>query len=136
MSENVVVFNTLKELLDHVDKELNSARSVLGAILRQIDTQRAKLITIKNVLKDLAKSEETKQETNTIKLEGSEIAFNPSINYEIEALEELAKHLQQKVDTLTSIKKTLSELQDILNEPLEIITYMYDKVPKRIIVKP
>ena len=137
MSENVMIFNTFRELLDHIDKELNAARSMLGAILRQIDTQRAKLTAVKTVIEKITKKRETEETSSpTIKLEGSEIAFNPNPNYEIEALEELAKHLQQKIDTLTSIKKTISQLKDILDEPLNITAYTYDKIPRKIIVKP
>ncbi|MEM4481753.1 MAG: hypothetical protein QXK88_02875 [Desulfurococcaceae archaeon] len=129
-------FLSVGELLKSLDDLIADYRKILGELLRRIEELRVKSeqeTKLKSVLSKLGMPAGTT--TNIVDLRSVKVLVNPFPQQELSSLETAVEALNNKITTLTAIRKDLEVLSGVGNGGLRIIVVFVDDLPKNVILK-
>ncbi|MEM2872881.1 MAG: hypothetical protein QXD82_01785 [Nitrososphaerales archaeon] len=137
-SSELRIFNTPEELKKSLDDEIGRVRTLLGDYLRRLEEIRIRIERLKKTQEALVKFAGEKQmpslEGREIDLLGLKVLVNPSLRQEMDALEDIVKSLQDKLNIMQKIRKALDPLTSFEEGIVTIVTVMSDNVPIKIMV--
>lgn len=139
MSTVAKEFLSVGEFLKSLDDAIAEYRKVLGDLLRRIEELRIKSeqeSRLKSVLSKLgAAVTPTSTALNEINLRNVKILINPFPQQELSSLEVAVEALNNKITTLTNIRKELEILSGLGDVGLRIIVVYVDDLPKTIVLR-
>lgn len=132
------IFNTPEELKKSLDDEIGRVRTLLGDYLRRLEENRIKIERLKKAQEAIVKFAGEKQiplpEGREIDLSGLKVLLNPSLRQEMDALEDVVKSLQDKLNIMQKIRKALDPLTSLEEGIATIVTVMSDDIPIKIMI--
>ncbi len=137
MSIIVKEFESINEFIKSVDEELSELRKRLGELLRRLEELRVKVEQerkLKNLLSKLGMSGAEAKKTNVIELKTIKLIMNPTVEQEVNSLEQAVESLNNRITQLQAIKKDLEVLGDIDIE-VKLIAIYVEGVPKTVLIK-
>ncbi len=137
-SSELRIFNTPEELKKSLDDEIGRVRTLLGDYLRRLEENRIKIERLKKAQEAIVKFAGEKQipllEGREIDLSGLKVLVNPSLRQEMDALEDVVKSLQDKLNIMQKIRKALDPLTSFEEGIVTIVTVMSDNIPIKIMI--
>ncbi len=130
-------FESAEEFLKSIDQEIQDIRSRLGEYLRRVEEAKAKaemLRKFEEVLGKLGARPSTPQ-SQEITLGELKIIINPTPNQELEALVNVVRDLQNRLNRLERLKQHLEPLRQIAVTGMQIEVLYEDGVPVQVFLR-
>lgn len=138
VSSELKIFNSPDEFKKFLDDEIGRIRTLLGDYLRRLEEVRIKTDRFKKAQDALVKFAGEKQvtpyESREIDLSGLKVFVNPSLRQETDTLEEMARGLQDKLNTIQRIRKALDPLISFEEGIVTMSAVMADNIPTKIMI--
>lgn len=128
-------FSSVGELLKNIDELITEYRRLLGDVIRKLEETRIRSEQEKQLRALLSKFgiQETSR-ANEIELKYFKMIFNPTPIQEHASLESIAEAINNKITTLTALRKDLEALSG-LDIKLKVVVVYVDDIPKTIMIK-
>lgn len=153
ISTEIRTFYSLKEIREHVEREIEQCQSLLedysqwlGTILRNPESSKnqewvKKTAELQKVLKSgsrkAGKKEEKNASSSTEWTQFREVMLSADLLGEAEILFEAVEELKDKIDRLQKAKNSVTDLERYgLGKEMLYVTYVHDGVPEKIVFKP
>lgn len=128
-------FSSLVEFLKHLDAEISEGRRILGEMLKRLEEVRAKAEAekrVRTIFSKLGLPEGPAQ--NEVALKNVKIIVNPTASQELAALESAVEALNNRIMTLTAVRKEVDILSGLEAE-VKITAIYVDNVPRVLIIR-
>ncbi|MEM4461539.1 MAG: hypothetical protein QW695_01535 [Candidatus Bathyarchaeia archaeon] len=129
-------FERFQDFIESIDSEVTRLKALLGDYMRRVESVKAraeKHLKVQGAISKIAKKK--LPEGEVIDLKGVEALINPSPKQELDILLEAMQSVQDRINQLENIKKSVSVFQEAqsLDIPIEVV--YRDGIPKTIIVR-
>lgn len=135
MSTVIKEYSSIGEFIKALDDMISNYRKLLGEYLRKIEEIRLRTEQEKQlraVLSKLGLTDITK--ANEVDLKGMKLIYNPSLYQEQVHLESLVEAINNKISTLSVIRKELDVFSGV-DVRIKTVVFYIDDLPKVILLK-
>lgn len=135
MSTIIKEYVSVPEFIKSIDEAISEYRKILGEMLRKLEESRIKSEQEKHLRTLLSKfGMQEISKTNEIDLKSIKVIYNPTPQQELLALEVAVESLNNKITTLSAVRKELEVLTG-LDIRLKVIVVYVDDIPKTVMLK-
>jgi len=130
-------FDSAEEFLKSLEDEINDIRNRLSEYLRRVEEAKARAEMLKKFEEVLGKlgARPATPQTQVITLGEVRIVINPDPNQELEALVNVVRDLQNRLNRLERARQQLEPLRQISVTGMQIEVFYEDGVPIQVFLR-
>ncbi len=130
-------FDSAEEFLKSIEEEISDIRNKLSEYLRRVEEAKSKAEMIKKFEEVLGKlgAKPATPQTQVITLGEVRIIINPDPNQELEALVNVVRDLQNRLNRLERVRQQLEPLRQISVAGMQIEVLYEDGVPIQVFMR-
>lgn len=132
-------FKTPKDLIEFIENEVGRVRTMLGEYLRRLEEGRGRVERAKKTREALAKFAGSREAMHSspreIVVGGLKVTLNATPEQEQEVLEEVVRTLQEKLNSLQVVRKSIEPLTNLEETQGAIISVAtIDSIPVKLLL--
>ncbi len=131
-------FQSVQELLEHIDDEISNIRKSIEAHMKSLDEIKSRIERLDKISNYLTRVLGRRPEMlpcQEVDFMGIKILINPSPQHEVEAFEDIIRKLNEKLIALQKIKKAIESLGLTGSTELKLKVVIIDELPVKLMIK-
>lgn len=125
----------MKELLEHLDGEINSLKSQVEKLAARTASLKARVEAIKSIEALLWGASTTTPKYQVADLGAVRVTVNPDPELELGEVGRVVEEYRKRLEALVKVRESVSALEPLGNSPLELEVIEEGGVPRLIIIK-